>query len=174
MGIYELFIGKGIIVPASLVYKYYRSELCDTKVELIDDFSDIIEDKFGCSISQLGHDALEGRHDMILFDDDERNNIIENLKSEILNLADCADPSNEDSPFSNKDLMFIGEYKSLDAHEFSYYVKAPEIIYGLSALLPNILALYPKYNEMNIGGLEATFAQKPLVWIFAGDCACCG
>lgn len=72
-------------------------------------------------------------------------------------------------------LMFIGYYESIcDDREFSWYIKAPEIIYGLPALIPSIIRCYNKYKDYDCSNLEETFGQTPCIWTFAQDCACCG
>lgn len=84
--------------------------------------------------------------------------------------------SKEDLPiYGYTDLMFIGKMKTIESDgEFSYYVKAPEIIYGLTGLLDSIVQIYPTLKTFDCSDLEQALKLKPSIWTFASDCACCG
>lgn len=77
MGIYELFLGKGIILPVKMFVRKYLEEV---NIALANDEDEdeysllqlIAKQKFGedIEISSLGHDALESRHgNMSVFGD---------------------------------------------------------------------------------------------------------
>lgn len=187
MGTHRIFIGKGIIIPTVRFISKYLDEiraLCNPSSSHVDAqkiISTIVKRHFGddYDICPLGHDAFECRADHSMLDvfgntaHAAAYEIIKHWRDE-LRLV-----STSDFPFTSVgmgDLMFIGRFKTLDAHggEFNYYVGTSELLYGLSALLPQIVAYYGELSQPNYEILGTTFGQQPCIWTFASDCHCCG
>lgn len=180
MGIYELFLGKGIIVPVKTFVRKYLDEINAIFTDGEDDeefLTNFIKNKFGdeFDLSKLGHDALESRHkDMSILDGTDNMQAFNQIKK----CLELEKSNHTDLPIDSLgcgDLMFIGYYESICTDcEFSWYVKAPEIIYGLPALIPTIIKCYNKYKDLDCLKLENEFGQTSCIWTFAQDCACCG
>ena len=89
-----------------------------------------------------------------------------------------ASKNNDEFPISSLgcgDLMFIGHCKDLEpGGEFGYYIKTPELLYSLPALLPEIISYSAELAKMDVYNLKTIFGQEPCIWTFASDCHCCG
>jgi len=147
MGVYSLCLGKGVIVDREKIDELFPET---DPFELTE--QRIGEDQY--EIIQLGHDAFNFRFslDHVLPNHSEH---LEQLKS--------------------KEWFFVGHAQEIPAEgEFSYYVKAPEIIYGLAGLLDGIVEIYPQLKTRDCSSLEEFYGQKALIWTFANDCSCCG
>lgn len=180
MGIYSICLGKGIIIPVKVFMDKYMDEIRELHKQDCHDIDliyDIIKRHFGeeFTVSQLGHDALESRNGM--------NDVLGNtINSEIyLKIKELRDNIKREyiEPFeylSAEGLIFIGKHTELDKHngEFGYYLKTPELIYGLTALIPQIISYSVELTTFDTSILEKEFDQTPCIWTFTNDCACCG
>lgn len=178
MGIYDIYMGKGIIIPVKRFVRHFLDTVKEFHTDGGDDtetLEKVAKKRLGPDymICSLGHDALESRDgDMQVFeDDDDHREAFDMIKEWRKEVA-----KDNDLPITSLwcgDLMFVGYHKSLE-REFSYYVKAPEILYGMAAILPKIVEIYPIMKNADCSKLEEEFGQKPCIWTFAPDCACCG
>ena len=175
MGVYNICIGKGVIIPARFFFKIFKKEIAESN-DHVDEklFNEIVQKHIGPTyqVCVLEHDAFEGRHSLIweMFEEGEN----EESALMIDELVNDAKLMPETDTFHDGRLMFIGQFDSIAGPDFSYYVKAPEIIYGLAALLPSLMKLYPKYLATTCDELTQWCEQKPCIWTFVGDCCCCG
>lgn len=190
MGIYNLKIGKGVIIPVTYFMSIFLENLELARDSAKEENPDYVEFEFDedfilkCifektgikyNFSPLGHDAFDSRNGTMNILGGTKNskvfNQIKELKSkkyENINDDFCC-------VVGTGDLIFIGFYTDLnEGGEFEYYVKAPEIIYGLTSLLDQILEVVPKLKEKKCTELEKLFNQEALIWSFASDCSCCG
>ena len=118
----------------------------------------------------VGHDAFESRHgDMNVLANTKNYEIIKEIRS--LQKTEL-DVKFESVHCSN--LIFIGSYKEIGSGEFEYYIKAPEVIYGLTSLLDDIVEILPIIKKKDCTKLTKLFNQDVCIWTFAPDCACCG
>jgi len=198
MGVSEIYLGKGVVVPVEyFVRKYlgYFKEHYDggDEWEVIDS---LIKEKFGddgVKWCQVGHDAFEGRGGLMKI-----SLLDKNMKAveQIMGYVDDGlewdyDKDSGSDHKRSEDLeeipvetvgvggkfLFIGyfeEIESDDGGEFSHYVKAPEIIYSLAALIPSMMEIYPRLLEKKCDKLEEEFKQSMGIWTFTSDCCCCG
>ena len=226
MGIYDLYMGKGLIIPVEYFVRKYIKEIKADFPELseMDDATDVlntfVKKHIGdYRICSVGHDALEvrggtgiigGSDNQVVVrfieqwrllygeektdknkkdknkkpkqkryneEEDEEQKAERELLDSMLNTPE--QQSKEDVPIANLhvgDLMFIGKMEQMESDdgEFSYYVKAPEIIYGLASLLDSIVEKYPTLKASDCTSLEKAIGFKSCIWTFAPDCACCG
>lgn len=181
MGVYTIYIGKGIIIPTKLFIKKYLGIMNDMHNDKNNDMHTITETIIKKYVGEtfdfsfLGHDAFQSRNDDmgILYNTDNEKSF--ELIKQWIEEAKCIDISLTKVEFYS-DLMFIGVFDDActDYGEFGYYVKAPEIIYGLPALIPGIIRCYNKYSKTDCNKLVEIFGQNPCIWTFTNDCVCCG
>jgi hypothetical protein len=179
MGIYNLVLGKGIIIPVKLFSQIFRMELENTNTTDYTEeiFNQIVRQKIDpeLTISGIGHDAFEGRHGKIfdMFSDTEHQESIDVLAEMIEKAKTITDVKYQ--TLNCGDLMFIGHCRNLGQNEFNYYIRNPsEIIYGFSHLLRDVIKYYPELEQKDLSALEEVFGQKSKMWTFADDCCCCG
>lgn len=177
MGVYNIYIGKGVVIPVRFFFEIFKKEIAEIPNENMlgeNEFNKIVQKFIGPEYQTcpLGHDAFDGRHGPIFDMFEEMEN--EESALMIADLIEDAKSMPECNSYHDSHLMFIGKLDSIEGPDFSYYVKAPEIIYGLAALLPSIVKLYPKYQNMTCQELSDWCEQKPCIWTFIGDCCCCG
>ena len=172
-------MGKGIIIPVKIFVKRYLAQIQEIYTDGDDEvqaLEQIVKKYIGeqYCVSSLGHDALESRHgNMQVLDGTTNMEAFELLQKMKIEAKDMSD----DLPILSLhcgDLMFIGHYESLGSSEFEYYIKTPEVLYGLPALIPDIIRCYSKYIDMDCSQLQTIFEQNPCIWTFAPDCHCCG
>lgn len=171
MGVYHFLMGKGIILSSKILKEIYRDELAkalpdfdieESIREYVNELNELIEKidiKFQICI--LGHDAFDSfgnRHDMGVLDGKN-----EKIYRELKNREDPDD-----------DLVFIGICDEICGGDFSWYPTAPEIFYGLTTFLPQIVEYYPKLIKNDVSVLGQIFHQTPCIWTFTTDCCCCG
>jgi hypothetical protein len=207
MGIYSLYMGKGLILPCEFFVRKYLKQIkadfpgvtdADDATEVL---NHIVKKYIGdYEVCSLGHDALEvrGGGTSIAIGTSDNLKVVSfikkwrkmkagtlaaNARADVEeededSSADILKQTTENIPFSSLhvgDLMFLGKFKSINGDgEFNYYVKAPEIIYGLAGLLEDITDYYPKLVAMDCSDIESAIGLKPCIWTFAPDCACCG
>ena len=127
----------------------------------------------------LGHDAFEARHgltfDMFInvsTQDNKRNCAVQSIENALVESKTL--PENDMLVDSNQ-YLFIGNYNDIcDEAELGYYVKTPEVIYSLAAMIPSIIKYYPVLSKLKFNKLEQMLKQKACIWTFCGDCHCCG
>jgi hypothetical protein len=187
MGVNEIYMGKGIIVPVRVFVKHFLKEINEIYTENIVYEHEIVEKivkKYigDYKICTLGHDAFMGRHGLIfdMFEDtpNERsaNRIGALMSNKQYDENDENDENDEKLPFDSlgcSDLMFIGYFINIGPSELSYYIKAPEVIYSLAACIPLIIKHYPILLSKDCSSLNI-FNQEACIWTFASDCCCCG
>lgn len=165
MGVYSILLGKGILLPRKTLAKIVRER---NNVNLINEdtnYGFAMEVKYALNndweVVSLGHDAFVSRNGDILEAFDQKHRT---LSDDII--------KNEDL----ESLVFIGYTKDLclPNGEFSWYVNAPEIIYGLAALIPQILTDWPLLEKIDCSALHEYFGREPQMWTFVPDCCCCG
>jgi len=166
-------MGKGIILSVSELEKHFESLLtpeyiqeCSEDVFLI--FNRLIKDHINSkySISFLGHDAFQSYSgDMEILSGTENGKQLELTKNS----------KHKTKLHYYTKFCFVGVYTEIPSkEELEYEVTLPELLYGLPALLPGIMELYPKLQAQNCEELIKEFPQyKPCIWTFAGDCHCC-
>ena len=186
MGIYEIQLGKGIIVPVAIfVYKhraYIKTTYEDGDDEL-ETLISVVHHVYGeeYTASPLGHDAFQSRHSnkngamqMLVGNNEQAIKQVNRLRKKLTK------PQYKDLPFDSLgcgDLMFIGYHKTVEAEdnaEFEYYVKVSELLYGLPSLLDGLIEAYIEMKTKECLKLVGEFGQQPCIWTFATDCACCG
>jgi hypothetical protein len=167
-------MGKGIILSVSELEKHFELLLtpehisrCSEDVFLI--FNRLIKDHINSkySISFLGHDAFRSYSgDMEILSGTENGKQLELTKISKHDVTKLC--------YYTK-FCFVGVYNEIPSEEeLEYEVTVPELLYGLPALLPGIMELYPKLQAQNCEELIKEFPQyKPCIWTFAGDCHCC-
>ena len=180
MGIYDILLGKGVIIPVKIFVRCFLDEVKEKYEENEDELEviqEIVNELFGKNyqVIGLGHDAFEGRHGSMfdMFDETEQENPAEKLSKLIQKSKEI---SNDDLPFTGVgcgDMIFIGFAESITPGDLSYYVKAPEIIYYMTACLPLIIKHYPILLEKDCNVLNEMFGTMSM-WTFTRDCTCCG
>ncbi len=170
MGIYTLLMGNGIILPLAKIAEIYDIGDVDNygPFEHAERFEEAIRKQTSIDfrVIELSHDAFKFRHGFCNTD------LFEGSESHWSTLSKL---KLLDRKPHDEDLFFIGYAEDIPCGgEFGYYVKAPEVIYGLSALLPGIVELYPRLLATDCSELEHLFEQKSSVWTFTNDCGCCG
>lgn len=190
MGIYSIYIGKGIIIPVSMFVRNFKTQILE-KINADEDefpdpikiFGEIVAEQLGQNfvVESVGHDAFESRHGrMDIFDDTEHQKAFEHLKklreAEKTENGNLLPPGLEDyETIGCSDLMFIGVYKEIEANgggEFDYYVKTSELLYGLAVLIPSLIKCYQELTPLNTSALD--HLAPSCIWTFAPDCHCCG
>lgn len=183
MGIYNLYIGKGIIIPVKIFVNHFKSAVI-TDYNSDDKHSGFSREatlgnivatiRPDLKIINLGHDALETRFGIGVPECDEADDnyeacvVIRQMIKDAISLPDL------DIDYEpNSDLVFIGVFSEICDAELSYRIKVPEVIYGLPAFIPGLIRGYNKYSVIQIPELAAIFGQQPCIWTFAPDCACC-
>lgn len=179
MGVYNIVIGYGVIVPVEQFVQIYYSYIKTSGYKHGDDvyelFSDIIKKNFkDYSFSQLGHDAFDSR-DKITQLPDKNLEVYDNIILPVIQ----HEHDRDDLLINRNDigpLMFIGYKEDLESPngELGYYLKAPEVIYSLPGIIDGIVNFHLKYNGVDCKDLENTFKQPALFWTFTTDCCCCG
>jgi len=162
------------------ILKKRKSRKSDLDAEVI--FSEIIKEILGdqYAVTSVGHDAFESRHGhMDILDGTDQALALKKLlkirKEERDKKNEFPNNLHEYLTFGCSDLMFIGVYEELKVPgEFEYYVKTPEVIYGLPAIIPAIMNVYPRLLNTTLKELEVEFDQTSYIWTFAEDCHCCG
>jgi hypothetical protein len=183
MGVYGITIGKGVIIPVKFFIEIFKKEIEELLVgpkdryDAHDYFDEIVKKHIheDYKICILGHDAFDGRNgtmlDMFYSDPSDNAESAEMIEELIQDATHFNDPF--DCLYADN-LMFIGRFEDIKGPEFNWYVNAPEIIYGIAALLPSLMKLYPKYQEFSCHALAEWCEQKPCIWTFTCDCCCCG
>lgn len=188
MGVYFINIGKGIIVPVKRFVKIFLKQILEAAPEeggedkiMMDPeefFTTIVKDNISRSLSVkiLGHDAFTGREgkytSMDVLDRTDNQDAL------VLVEKWLKEPAGGVYPFHLPllgDLLFIGRSKELKP-EFSYRIEAPEVIYGLPALLPELCEYYMIWRDKPLPKLQRSKLagkQKVAIWTFATDCCCC-
>ena len=194
MGVYEIYMGKGIIVPIKVFVRKFHKEIEEIYKENHDEqevVEEIVKKYLGdYKVSTLGHDAFQGRHGLVfdMFENTANGksgkriaNLMGGIDSENGNedLVDLekVDDEDKDLPFTSigcSELIFIGHFENICPTEFSYYLKAPEVIYGMASCLPLIMKHYPILLATDCSSLDEIFNQESCIWTFANDCSCCG
>jgi hypothetical protein len=196
MGVYDLQMGKGVFISAEIFVMKYTNQINDyvnnykeksRSLECREIFSYIVKTYIDpkCEVYPLGHDAFEARHgnvfDFIEFpNDEEKKDRIDACKSIKLMIDESksnqiSDKMNDQIDGEMSDILFIGCTENIcEDFELGYYVKAPEIIYTMSAMIPNIIKYHPILKDIKFDNLEEVFSQPPCIWIFSTDCCCCG
>jgi hypothetical protein len=162
MGIYSIIMGKGVILPII----DFANLLCCEKIFDVEDVPSGLRAVSGFylgfkyTVTFLPHDAFDMNDNMDLMMDSENRKQMESIiewKSKKI------------------ELCFVGVCKTIKAPgEFSYRVETPELLYGLSALLPHMMKLYPKLEAEKCTELRELLPEyTPRIWTFAGDCHCC-
>jgi hypothetical protein len=181
MGVYDIYMGKGIILPVSVFVRRFLKEIqeltadkatdgCEQEIIEEEIIEEIVKKYIGdYEVCTIGHDAFNGRYGSIaeMFDGtDAFDNII----------TSESDVDNSDLPFTSihcSTAIFIGYYKSIAPNDLGYYIKAPEVIYSIAAFIPLILKHYPVLLAKECTSLNI-FNQEAHIWTFALDCCCCG
>lgn len=180
MGIYDIQLGKGIIVPHNIFIKTNEKIIKNIMKGMkkpydgFDILDRAVKKIYGqeYEFSPIGHDAFNSRSgSMEIFTNDNEINFIA-IKN-LLKIKIDSDSLPFDFP-SCGELIFIGKYQSIEANDMEYYVKTPELLYGLPALLPSLIKVYQKMIKIKCDELINEFNQTPCIWTFATDCHCCG
>lgn len=185
MGVYSIFMGKGIVVPVNLFVAKYRKEVEELyknrKGYELETLQEVVKKYIGdYEVVTMGHDAFEGRHGLVFHMFEDTNN--EKSSQRIAELIDVGkkyvSEDEKELPFASvhcSDLIFIGHFVDICGNnELSYYIKAPEVIYSLAACIPLIVKHYPSLSEKDCSSLNNVFDQEACIWTFAPDCCCCG
>lgn len=159
MGISRLCMGKGWILTQKTL-----EDILDVKIEDVDEIEDMIQnllDDTTIVLMLLPHDAFDFRSGFAkteVFDRLPHEQHLKKLASE------------------KTDVYFVGYVDCIQTQgEFGYKVEVPEIVYGLAALLPDIVSHYPKLNETNPPQLNESLGEA-CIWTFpccSVDCHCC-
>lgn len=181
MGIYSICLGKGIMIPVKMFVLKYLDEINETYEDGDDEYvilEKLVKKHIGeeYQISSVGHDAFQNRSGMECVLGDSLNS---KVYPQIKEWREKSKENNVEVPFEQlgcSDLIFIGRFKELDAHngEFGYYIKTPELLYGLTALIPQIVEYSLKLSNIDVSILNEKLDQIPCVWTFSMDCHCCG
>jgi hypothetical protein len=199
MGVYELYMGKGIIVPVRTFVKHFLKEINEIHKPSFEHetLQEIVKKYIGdYEICSIGHDAFKGRHGFIsdMFENTPNESMIERI-GDMISGKEKEDEEKEEKeeeereedeeeeeqkednlPFVSLgcgDLIFIGHFNNICPNELSYYIKAPEVIYSLAACIPLIVKYYPILLAKECKSLNI-FEQEARIWTFATDCCCCG
>jgi hypothetical protein len=179
MGVDLLYMGYGVVIPVKTFVKKYLKEV--NEIIQIENCTDdretlqtVVNRKIGnFEICSLGHDAFTSRSGYLSSLEDDHEEAFQHIQ-------ESRETANLDKevklPITGLfcgDLMFIGTFKSL-GKELGHRAQAPEVIYGFSGMLENIVCWYPILKGVDSAILAETFGQKPCMWIFAPDCICCG
>ena len=158
MGIYNFFLGKGIILPLKFLIQKYLPVLINSDYDELslfheheEVFQDIVQDQLApqCKIILLGHDALTRRHgDIQAFDGTLNRDAYEEIKK---------------WQKQKESLAFIGICRELRGGEF---------IYSLPEFLPEIVEYYPQFIKEELNFLKQEFPHTVCIWTFTSDCCC--
>ena len=179
MGIYNIIMGKGIIIPVKQFVIQYLKEIEGIFNEGEDEqefLTEVVKKFIGAEylVCPIGHDAFDSRYGMELLENSENAIAYKMIKK----WRKQAKKNNDELPISGLgcgDLMFIGHCKTLEpGGEFGYYIKTPELLYSLPALLPEIISYSLELAKVDVSSLQTIFGQQPCIWTFASDCHCCG
>ncbi len=179
MGIYDIIMGKGIIIPVKLFVIQYSKEIegiFEEGEDEVEFLTKLVEKFIGkeYQVSKIGHDAFDSRDGMKLLECSENEIAYQIIKE----WRTQAKKNDDDLPISSlgcSDLMFIGRFKNLEpGDEFGNYIKTPDLLYSLPALLPEIISYSLQLAKMDVSILQSIFGQPPCIWTFADDCHCCG
>lgn len=180
MGIKSIWLGKGIILSPSMIYKIWKTQIdihiASGAIFGYDELDDIVNlDEYNFDVVHIGHDAFTSRStDSMnhikfpvpqIFKLTEHEDIIKTLLVTTQNL-----PAN----FKIDCNVFIGMSICLNSetnNEFEGYVRTPELLYGLATLLPAIINASQILADTDVSILSKV--QKPLMWTFADKCSCC-
>lgn len=179
MGIYEIIMGKGIVVTNKIFASLFAKELDKLDEDDLmqpESIEEMINKRTlgNYMVKGMGHDAFRSRHgNMGVLDRTKNYEIVQKLKK---SLECTTEPETNNLPelACGSPYIFIGFYEFLEGGEFDYYIGAPEVIYGLPALLDEIVELVPRLREKDCSEISNLFNQKACIWTFAQDCACCG
>ena len=184
MGVYNICMGKGIVVPVNLFVAKYRKEVEECYKDKKEGYelktiSEVVKKYIGdYEVCTMGHDAFEGRRGLCLdMFDNTANEEAGYRISELINKGKkfvCKD--GEQLPFDSvhcSSLIFIGHFVDICPNDLSYYLKAPEVIYSMAACIPLIIKHYPSLSAKDCASLNV-FNQQACIWTFAPDCCCCG
>nr|QBK89836.1 MAG: hypothetical protein LCPAC101_01190 [Pithovirus LCPAC101] len=174
MGIYNLSLGKGVIIPINMFIEMFNDYFKDKEETDVEFMEYVLKKETGKSyqVSVVGHDAFKSRGgNMDVLSETKNYDIVQDIKKldkkyKKIDIDCCL--------VGCGTLIFIGFYESLGKGEFEYYPEASEIIYGLTSLLDDIVAFLPLLKEKDCTSLTKTFNQNSCIWTFAPDCACCG
>jgi len=178
MGIYSINLGKGIIVPVKVFVKKHLEKVLkiykEEEGDLEETISLIVTEVYGneYQVTSIGHDAFksrDGKMDVLGGDNKIAFDIINKLREQV----------EDDLPIkiiTFSDLIFIGYFRVIESTggDLEYYVKTPELLYGLPSLLPSIIEAYGEMSNKDCSVLKGEFEQNPCIWTFAIDCNCCG
>ena len=185
MGVCDIYMGKGIVVPVNLFVAKYRKEVEECYKDKkegyeLETIQEVVKKYIGdYEVCTIGHDAFEGRHGLCLdmFDETESEKSAERISELIYIGKEFVPEDGEELPFDSvhcSSLIFIGHFVDIcGKNELSYYLKAPEVIYSLAACIPLIVKHYPSLSAKDCASLNV-FAQEACIWTFAPDCCCCG
>ena len=182
MGVYNICMGKGIVVPIKLFVQKFKKEVEEFHREGYEQetVEKVVKKYIGdFQVSTLGHDAFEGRHGFVfdMFADTE-NEKAGNKIAKLISQSKEKEDEDQNLPFTTifcSSLIFIGHFVEICHNDLSYYLKAPEVIYSLAACLPLIMKHYPELYQKDCSSLDDLFKrQQACVWTFTNDCCCCG
>lgn len=170
MVLYYISLGKGVIVPYTVLVQKFLSELkeIDPQYDPSTPWEDeellrrVVERQIGDQYEMvtLGHDAFHPggyrQLDALTDRDSEAYGMIQNWLKD-----------------GEEQLIFIGKYKKMTGAQMNTRPDAPELLYSLAAFLPEIVEYYPKLLKEDVSSLEPVFGQEPEIWTFGTDCACC-
>ena len=180
MGVYNINIGKGVVVHLSTIYRKYKDEIKkyiekyengDLEIEFDNIGVEVMLTKIiGYPVSTFGHDAFQFRDGFFKTDLFDREDVLsQNTSPDLTDLVD--DPIWIQISYIDPQNLFIGFYNVLegeDSGEFGWYVKAPEVIYGIAGIIPDIIKFMSK--DFNTTDLSNMFNQKDRIWTFTSDC----
>lgn len=175
MGIYSICMGKGVILSTDILLEKFKLLIPELLEKHDQDHWIVLDILIKSHIDPkmtlcfLGHDAFESRSNLMKVLDGTPNS---RAMSSIIKWKYDNDNKTNETGYK---LCFVGIYEDLDCDgEFEYRVKTPELLYGLPAVIPLIVQLYPKLLSENYANLaKLAPEQEPCIWTFAGDCHCC-
>lgn len=174
MGIYNISLGNGIIIPSKMLVKMYPDHFNNVEEYGPEELEDILRKVTGkkFKVSNVGHDAFKSRNgSMQVLSGTKNYDIVKEIKKLDNEYKDLEVGSDL---LSCGTLIFIGFYEEMGNSEFEYYPKTAEVIYGLPAILEDIITILPTLKEKDCSLLTEMFKQEACIWTFANDCACCG
>jgi hypothetical protein len=179
MGVDNIYMGKGIVVPVNLFVAKYREEVEKIYKEKgqgyeLETIQEVVKKYIGdYDVCTMGHDAFEGGC-LEMFEDSRSEESASRIQELI---GEGKEYKGEHLPFDSvhcTSLIFIGHFVNICNNELSSHPAASEVIYSMAACIPSIVKHYPLLLAKDCSSLNNVFDQEACVWTFAPDCCCCG
>lgn len=176
-------MGKGVILSVDVLEeKFGGSILTDQFIDGYQGdawsiFNQLIKMQLGpkYSLVCLGHDAFVSRGGKMSVLTDTNSDENRTQLDSIVKWK-TQKPRKTKVDFVGFDLCFVGIYEEIESTggEFECKVSTSELLYGLPALLPSMVKIYPRLEAEKCAELSAFIPEYvPSIWTFASDCHCC-